>query len=519
MTTIKPLPTPTCARAAPHLPLLDEPAATTDIWVREHVENCAYCQARRAEYRVLDHALRARFGFSSVQSRTTEEIMRQIDDQIATRDHAAPRGPHRRVPSGRSFVSSLVAVASVLALVGLAAVLLGGHLRSGPGAFGPPQYSFPGVRGLFADVSMVSPNEGWALAQVTKTPQGDHSLDDVTFYHYLNGAWTPVSVTASQSFADCGVSGFNGTISMDSATDGWAVARNFNCVSAVFHYTGGAWVEAPMAGLSLYALQALSPTSVWAISNSVGSESNQQSGIVHYDGSTWSPQAIESLPAGSRPWFSGLRMISDSEGWALAALGDDQSTYAVLRLHAGKWAAHSTLSAGQEANFGSLTMLSATDGWVLGQKTVGDASGNTTHVPLKQLLYHYSNGQWHDVSPRITGDGWITLERITMLSSTDGWIVGVQQNAYPGATVNDYQQHTVLLRYQGGQWQQAPAPPTGTPVDAITGFAFTTDGAGWAAGYVNNLPASDTVQDTDVLAGASPELWTYQGGVWTIYHP
>jgi len=522
MNTLDSVPTPSCARAAPQLPLLDDPTAATDSWVREHADSCAYCQARRAQYRRLDQALRDHYGFTSVRPRSTEEIMQHIDDPIETPDQYPDRtasSEPRRIPTRRSFLPGLGAVASVLLLIGLAAVLLGGHLRSGPGASGPPQYSFPGVQGLFADVSMVSPTEGWALAQVTKTPQGDRSLDEVTFYHYLNGAWTPITVKTSKDFSDGGISGFNGSIAMDSTTDGWAVAHNFNRFSSVFHYAGGTWTEAPTAGLYIDTLQALSPTSVWAISGSAGSESNQQSGIVHYDGSTWSLQSIEGLPVGSRPWFSGLRMISDSDGWALAALGNDQSTYAVLRLHAGNWTVHSTLSAGQFADFGSLAMLSASDGWVLGQKIVGDASGNTTHVPLKQLLYYYSNGQWRDVSPHLDGDGWFTLERIVMRSASDGWIVGTQQNAYPGATVSDYQQHTVLLHYQGGQWQQVQAPNTGTPVDAITGLAFSSNGTGWAAGYVSNIPASDTVQDTDVLAKASPELWIYQGGAWTVYHP
>jgi hypothetical protein len=454
--------------------------------------------------------------------------MQYIDDPIGDHAPMPDYRPHRtatstasprRIPSARSFLPGFGAVASVLLLIGLAAVLLGGHLRSGLRGSGPPQYTFPGVQGLFADVGMVSPTEGWALAQVTKTAQGDRSLDEVTFYHYLDGAWTPITVKSSQDISNEGVSGFNGTISMDSPTDGWAVAHNFNTISAVFHYAGGTWTEVPADGFYINTLQALSPTSVWAISGSVGFGSNQQSAIVHYDGSTWTRQTIGGLPGGSVPQFSDLHMASEGEGWALAALSDDHSTYAVLRLHAGTWSVHSTLSAGQYADFGSLAMLSASDGWVLGQKIVGDIFGNTTHVPLKQLLYHYSDGQWRDVSPHLDGDGWFTLERIVMRSASDGWIVGTQQDAYPGATVSDYQQHTVLLHYQAGQWQQMQAPDTGTPVDAITGVAFTAASQGWAAGYVSNIPASQTVQDTDILAQASPELWTYQGGAWTVYHP
>ena len=64
------------------------------------------------------------------------------------------------------------AVAVVAVLLGMAALLFGGRLGFGVGSSGPPRPSFAGTQGLLADVSMVSPTEGWALAQVTKTPDG-----------------------------------------------------------------------------------------------------------------------------------------------------------------------------------------------------------------------------------------------------------------------------------------------------------------------------------------------------------
>jgi hypothetical protein len=104
-----------------------------------------------------------------------------------------------------------------------------------------------------------------------------------------------------------------------------------------------------------------------------------------------------------------------------------------------------------------------------------------------------------------------------MLSPTDGWIVGTQQSVYPGATTSGYQQHPVLFHYTGGQWRAVTVPQTGTPVAVITSLNFTADGKGWAAGYLSNIPASAVVQDTDVLARASPLLWTFQNGVWSSY--
>ncbi len=106
----------------------------------------------------------------------------------------------------RPWLSGLGAVAVVAVLLGMAALLFGGRLGLGVGSRGgPPRPSFAGTQGLFADVSMVSPTEGWALAQVTKTPDGKSTHNTVTFYHYQNGIWTPETVTLSAAAAaHCG---------------------------------------------------------------------------------------------------------------------------------------------------------------------------------------------------------------------------------------------------------------------------------------------------------------------------
>jgi hypothetical protein len=423
----------------------------------------------------------------------------------------------RALSPNRSILSGVGAFVAVLMLVSLTVVLFSGRLGFGPGAYhfsGPPRYSFPGTQGLFASVSMVSPTEGWALAQITKTPRGTQPLDEVTFYHYLNGTWTPVTVKTSQDFSVGGVSGFNGTISMDSPSDGWAVAHNFNQVSVLLRYAHGVWNEVPTSSdLYLDRLQTLSPRSVWALAGQYN-----QAAIVHYDGNKWTPQTIGGLPAGSQAHVVDYHMLSDKEGWALVALGSSESVqYAVVHDTNGTWTVHSTFNAGQFADFGSLAMVSPTEGWALGQKIVADSHGVTAHVPLKQVLYHYTNGRWSETPLSIGGLPYPTLEQIVMLSPAEGWIVGAQQASYPGATVSQYQQHTIMLHYVGGQWTQVQVPQTNTPVDAITALAFTPDGRAWACGYVSNVPASQVVQDTDILAQASPLLWSLQGNSWTMY--
>ena len=570
-----------CARVAAILPLLDDPALdpTRAATAHEHLRACATCRARRDEYARLDAALRTRYGLTSVPRRSTEEIMQHIDESpapepaapasTAGRPSRAPtRQPHwastRRPYSRlRPALSGVAAVASVAVVVALAFALFSSRFGFGFGvkSYGPPRYTFAGTTGLFGDVSMVAPNEGWALAQVTKTPSGRQPLHDVTLYHYLNGTWTPVTVQTSQDFAEGGVSGFNGTISMDSATDGWAVAHNFNRFSVLLHYSGGTWSQVQGAP-NIWTIQALAPNSVWAISGL--NDNGSLPSLVHYDGTNWTPQTVLGLPDGKAALVVDLHILSARDGWALVNLADHQGgsapnngpsssatatatpapgqptaaapsptappsppsggsysfteTYGLAQYAGGIWTLKTTFSGGEFANFGPFAMVSDTEGWALGQKIVAQ-NGVTEAVPLHQLLYHYKNGRWSTAPVSVSGGGYIALQSITMRSASDGWIAGSQSNVRPGTTASNYQQQTILLHYDGSHWSQVRAPDTGTPVNAVTGISFASDGTAWAAGYVSNLSPSQTVQDTDILAQASPMLWKLAttDGAWHLY--
>src|SRR5689334_18008673 len=220
----------TCAQMESILPILDDGEIDPMYAAaRDHLRSCASCQRERARYAALDQAVRARFGVSSVRPYATEDIMRQITERSNQADNSGQHMPRSNDPRrprhiSRAWLSGLGAVAVVVVLLGMAALLFGGRLGLGVASRGgPPHPSFPGTQGLFADVSMVSPTEGWALAQVTKTSDGKSTPNTVTFYHYLNGTWTPVTLTlstrAAETLREGGIGGFNGTISMDSATD------------------------------------------------------------------------------------------------------------------------------------------------------------------------------------------------------------------------------------------------------------------------------------------------------------
>lgn len=530
MNTHEPLDCMNCDRMALILPLLDdgELDPPTRAAALNHLRTCEHCQRERQRYTALDQALRERFGLSSVRPHTTETIMQHITNRSQSPEPDAPipvpNGPRRFNHISRPWLSGLGAVAVVTVLLGTAALLFGGRLGFGPGAHGgPPRYTFPGTQGVFADVSMVSPTEGWALAQVTKTPDGKSASNTVTFYHYLNGAWTPVTVTLSAQATNAlqtgGAAGFNGAISMDSATDGWAVASSFNRGSVLFHYTGGKWQEVKDApSQTLGDIQALSPDSVWAYSGGLYAISGQPASLVHYDGKTWTKQTINGMTEPSR--LVSLQMVSDSLGWAVfSPTGDFGKPDYIVAHYTGNntWTTHSTINAGDLGAINGLAMVSPDEGWAFGDHPINGPSSITAGKPVPQALYHYSNGKWQtaplNLNERVS---FLTLEKIVMRSASDGWIIAQDQNQRPGITASGIQKRTILLHYDGNAWKQVETPETGGDASIITDMSFTGD-TGWACGYIAALPDGKTIQDSDVPSYGSPMLWKYADGTWTLY--
>jgi hypothetical protein len=539
MNTHEPAPTRLCTRMELLLPVLDDGDldASSRAAALEHLRTCAYCQREHGRYLALDQALRDRFGLASARPRATEEIMQRINERTQQPNsatymsphqpaHPAPIPPHRAGRSSRPWLSSLGAAAVVVLLLGLAAMLFSGRLGLGVGGRGGPvRPSFAGTRGIIADVSMVSPTEGWALAQVTKSADGSSVSDAVTFYHYHNGVWTPTMVSLSSSSAAHlnvgGPGGFNGSISMDSATDGWAVASNFNNGSVLFHYTHGAWHEAGQGLPTGYVagIQATSAHSAWAFSNEA--YNGQPSMIVHFDGTQWSQQAILGMPdhAGIRA----LQMASDHLGWALIYVGNNgispsDAGYEIAQYTGGNtWSSLTTLDAGNLGDIGGFAMISPDEGWAIGERGIDGPSSVTDGVPVPQILYHYSHGKWQQVGLHVDNGGrYFNLQSIVMRSATDGWIIGQVQNLRPGITASGIEKRTILLHYDGKTWTQVQTPVTGGDVSMISGISFAGD-TGWAGGFVAALPDGQDVQDDTVSTFGTPMLWHYINGSWTLY--
>ncbi len=258
-----------------------------------------------------------------------------------------------------------------------------------------------------SNVAMVSASDGWALASMP-IPIGDryHSYrPGGVFLHYDGAAWKvaspvlPVAVGHDPS-----------ALLMLSASNGWATAED-----KAFHYDGTAWREVTaLTDQHLGwgpAISATGPNDVWI-------ESGIAETMLHFDGTTWTPQHIvhafgEQLPGPII--LRGIAMVSPVEGWAVGGLGNS-SNGVIVHYVGGRWLVHTVI----DQSLYGVTMRSATEGWA-----VGDLGA----------VYHYSNGQWS----KMTSPASYTLYGVTTLATGEAWAVGIG-----GA----------LLHYHSGSWQQ-----------------------------------------------------------------
>lgn len=168
-------------------------------------------------------------------------------------------------------------------------------------------------------ITMVSPEEGWAVGATSDNQTGLHSL----ILHYVHGQWTQVSVPNDKGAA----LGALRAISMVSPDDGWIVGSAYagGETNVVLHYSGGEWklVDVGVPG-PLYGVSALAPDDVWAVG-----ASNPGTGpgfILHYSHGIW-----QTVPSPTPNILHAISMRSPSDGW----IGGDGA--AVLHYDGVRW--------------------------------------------------------------------------------------------------------------------------------------------------------------------------------------
>lgn len=364
---------------------------------------------------------------------------------------------------------------------------------------------------MFAAVARVSPTEAWAFGQVAMLQNQSPAANEITFYHERNGVWTPQIVTTHTTFS---LGGLNGQISMASATDGWAVAREYNGPATLFRYHAGVWSVFTVG--AFIAVRAVAANAAWAITGETGAGT----ALARFDGTQWRAEPIIGLTNTATAHVISLEMIDENNGWALAAIGNATapSKWSLLRYTAGQWLVADNIPGDTLTTFLGLGLDAAGDGWVIGERFGADASGDTTHVPPTLLALRTSGGQWTTTQLAAPAGGYTTITGVAFRpgATGDGWIFGQVTTTYAGATTSGYTQHTALWHLVGGVWTVGSLPTLGASVDAVTGVDIAPDGTALAVGYVNAIPTSRIVQSDQAAEGGSPLVLRWVNGGWSV---
>lgn len=537
-----PVPSPLCAGFAPLLPVLDD---LTDARLvsetRAHLAECAWCRAQRATYNRFDDALRQHFApdvMPALSIQLMEPYMTNSHDSRDSQDNLAAVAtsdaihdtdsdtdtddalqitvsplpiPPRPVRRSWRLATGAAGLAAVLVISLLAGLIFLSHGRPQSPTTNKHATTTSGVvpgaqQGLYA-VGMSSPTDGWAMGGKN---QGS-SQEPAYVLHYTNGHWVHVEAPI--------LTGIN-VIKMLSPTDGWAVGNG------VYHYDGSSWqaVKLPVSSY-FFTLSAVSPSDIWIAGDGLD---GGHSLILHYDGTSWrqqlSPDLLDNFA------IYDISMLSADDGWAVGSAtsnnssdsnGNVTSTGAILRYLRGSWHIMTTLP---NHELRAVSMSSATNGWIGGSvQTISSTYPYVNGHPQQTVsslpvTLHYTSGQWREVPfPDIGGvpaSG--TVNHITMVSTTDGWMFIPLENQVLDPDNATYLQPSIFHLAQG-RWVQVKMPLIqGRRIADVAATTFVGPNEFWGVG--------DAVWWTGIPSGPSegyqptvtPLIVHYKNGSWTV---
>lgn len=534
----------TCAQCRDALPdyVAGTPVYTIHIAVERHLVTCGACQHEYAQWRALANLANeadAQTPLASTQSESSTWAAIQARilaeppftaevQSVNLRGHGSPwtqktspdvsplptrpTSGYRRVPMGAT------ATVAALLLVTLAVALFAFHSRGGsatlmPGVRTPTPFPTQTPDLGIMDVSYwgsdaLSPTDAWAVGFGHENH--DYSITSGVISTFDGKQW---QIDKSAVFEDSTLYG----ISMDSATDGWAVGshtvdRNSGAiVPFLAHYTQGHWVTQTLnlPNITLRQVQMFGADAGWA----TGGDSNGPV-FLHFQHGVWTPtsfaptqaaltqaastHAVSPLayyapqsPLAGRPKVAvaQAQFLSDTEGWAA---GIDQTGVAVWQFHNGQWQTALHLAAQPGAAFLGLGANANTDVWVLGTAGVGEAfsQAKLAFHPLSTLSSSAS------VLLHFDGHAWVRVpvDAAANVPFLDGatWMV-----KYGAA--NQQQLITGLLLNQDGHWSGAAFPE---PVNSVISARKTADGSTLAIAVTDDF--------TKTL-----HLLRYTGGTWS----
>ncbi|MGH2808725.1 MAG: hypothetical protein ACRDKT_15785 [Actinomycetota bacterium] len=324
-----------------------------------------------------------------------------------------------------------------------------------------------GRDGSLDDVDVPVANEGWAVGYHTVpeepgTDEGPHSLplavrfDDTSFERM-----TPEDLPGAELFA----------VEAVSPTDVWAVGfyytRPYRIIKPlVFHYDGTAWtrMRAPSPGRRpfLRGVAATGPDDVWAIGDYFRPRTaTMETLVIHYDGTSWAQ--VDAPSPGRRTSLHAIDATSPNDVWAAGWRGSQRPV--VLRFNGTAWR-HVKLGKRFDDNlFFGLDAVTRNEAWATGRQG---------------LAVHFVDGRWRRRNtPDLRGKEW----NLDVAATTDeAWTVGYRSTA---SSMYTWGAHRV-----DGSWSVVSFE--GGPEGDMEAVTLDPAGTAWAVGDLFDTTARET---------------------------
>ncbi|HEU5347561.1 MAG TPA: zf-HC2 domain-containing protein [Ktedonobacterales bacterium] len=210
---------------------------------------------------------------------------------------------------------------------------------------------------------------------------------------------------------------------------------------------------------------------------------------------TTAPQPLAPLRLPKGATLMGFSMDSPEDGWAAGMTANREVIF--LHYRGGQWSIWPSPAPSLMLVLGShnISMDSPTDGWIAG---VGG-------------MLHYTNNQWVVVS--MPGVG--AINRVQMVSATDGWALGFIQSA-DRQTVNDG-----LLHFSDGKWSVVTLPAALRNIQGPSrlDFSVTPSGECWLMYYDASSGSTQIFRPTGGSFQVAYTLAHTQGQGLTMHSP
>lgn len=290
------------------------------------------------------------------------------------------------------------------------------------------------------------------------------------------------------------------SVTASAANDVWAVGGYQDVQSGVdktlaAHWNGTNWnvVSSPSPGIEYNGLSGVSrvPQSnqhqAWAVGyysmTPIGPPRVDLTLIEQWKGTAWNVVTSPNVnPGVEQNDLFGVAAISAKDVWAVGVhSANNQNNYETLIEHwdGTQWSIVPSPNAGSRTNYlYSVAAISSKDVWAVGYYFPDIGSAYQT------LIEHWDGTSWSVVSSPSPGSLDNKLAAIASIpGSNELWAVGYY-SSIPGPD------QTLIEQWNGSSWSVVPGPNPGSSIDSLTGVASISKSDAWAVGYdsVNNSP-------------------------------